>query len=213
MQDKAKRNASIQTKDSALTKTPADGHTVSEHRDSARQHDDSINNDRASNDRINNDSTHDGIVDVMLADDDGHSVTREPGEHETNKSTKTFQETVIGTRYASDAKHGDHHHEDIHHNEYNVMSTEAATERKTTVNKGTATFKEGVVDSKHVNDNDNPARQPDRRDQGGNAFDDGINEHTTAGESSKSDELNNMNRYASIDNAQTRVLNPDEKDQ
>ncbi|GAF61418.1 hypothetical protein JCM18903_1415 [Psychrobacter sp. JCM 18903] len=90
--------------------------------------------------------------------------------------------------------------------------TDSGIEKNITENKGTDTFKEGVVHSEHVNDNDNPARQPDRRDQEGNAFDDGVNEHTMVSETSKSESINNMNRYANIDNAQTRVLNPDEKD-
>ena len=90
--------------------------------------------------------------------------------------------------------------------------TDSGIEKNITENKGTDTFKEGVVNSEHVNDNDNPARQPDRRDQEGNAFDDGVNEHTMVSETSKSEGINNMNRYANIDNAQTRVLNPDEKD-
>ena len=90
--------------------------------------------------------------------------------------------------------------------------TDSGIEKNITENKGTDTFKEGVVNSEHVNDNDNPARQPDRRDQEGNAFDDGVNEHTMVSETSKSESINNMNRYANIDNAQTRVLNPDEKD-
>ena len=81
-----------------------------------------------------------------------------------------------------------------------------------TENKGTDTFKEGVINSEHVNDNDNPARQPDRRDQEGNAFDEGINEHTMVGDAAKSAGINDLNRYANVDNAQTRVLNPDEKD-
>ena len=81
-----------------------------------------------------------------------------------------------------------------------------------TENKGTDTFEEGIVESKHVNDDDNPARQPDRRDQPGNGFDDNINENTVGSEAPDSEEINNMNRYASIDNAQTRVLNPDLKD-
>jgi hypothetical protein len=85
-------------------------------------------------------------------------------------------------------------------------------EKNITENKGTDTFKEGVVRSEHVNDNDNPARQPDRRDQEGNAFDDGINEHTVTNEPSNSEGINNLNRYANADNAQSRVLNPDEKD-
>ena len=97
-------------------------------------------------------------------------------------------------------------------NDKEHSDTDSGIEKNITENKGTDTFKEGVVNSEHVNDNDNPARQPDRRDQEGNAFDDGVNEHTTVSETSKSEGINNMNRYANIDNAQTRVLNPDEKD-
>lgn len=83
----------------------------------------------------------------------------------------------------------------------------------TSINKGTDTFKDGVVDSKHVNDGDDPARQPDRRDQqGSTAFDEGINEETVGSEAPQSHEINDMNRYANVDNAQTRILNPDEKD-
>lgn len=89
---------------------------------------------------------------------------------------------------------------------------DSGIEKNITENKGTDTFEEGIVNSEHVNDNDNPARQPDRRDQEGNAFDDGVNEHTMVSETSKSEGITNMNRYANIDNAQTRVLNPDEKD-
>lgn len=85
-------------------------------------------------------------------------------------------------------------------------------EENTRINKGTDTFKEGIIETEHVNYNDNPARQPDRRDQEGNAFDEGVNEHTTEHEAPKSTEINDQNRYANIDNAQTRVLNPDEKD-
>lgn len=80
-----------------------------------------------------------------------------------------------------------------------------------TENKGTDTFTENVVDSEHVNDNDNPARQPDRRDQDSNGFDDNINEDTVGSEAPDSYNVNDMNRYANIDNAQTRVLNPDQK--
>ena len=79
-------------------------------------------------------------------------------------------------------------------------------------NKGTDTFKEGVVESEHVNDDDNPARQPDRRDQPGNGFDDNINDSTVKSEAPDSEKINNMNRYTNIDNAQTRTLNPDDKD-
>ena len=98
-------------------------------------------------------------------------------------------------------------------NDKEHSDTDSGIEKNITENKGTDTFKEGVVNSEHVNDNDNPARQPDRRDQEGNAFDDGVNEHTMVSETSKSEGINNMNRYANIDNAQTRVLNLDEKDE
>ena len=103
-------------------------------------------------------------------------------------------------------------HADV--NSLNTNATDAHTEidNSITENKGTYTFKEGVINSEHVNDNDNPARQPDRRDQEGNAFDEGINEHTMVGEAAKSAGINDLNRYANVDNAQTRVLNPDEKD-
>lgn len=86
-----------------------------------------------------------------------------------------------------------------------------ALEKNTTENKGTDTFEEGVVESEHVNANDNPARQPDRRDQSGNGFDDNINEETVGSEAPDSLKINDLNRYANIDNAQTRVLNPDQK--
>ena len=85
-------------------------------------------------------------------------------------------------------------------------------EENITENKGTDTFEEGVVASEHVNKNDNPARQPDRRDQPGNGFDDNINEETVGSEAPDSENINNMNRYANVDNAQTRTLNPDDKD-
>ncbi|SNT70330.1 hypothetical protein [Psychrobacter sp. LV10R520-6] len=85
-------------------------------------------------------------------------------------------------------------------------------EENTTVNKGTDTFQESIVGSEHVNEGDNEARQPDRRDQKGNSFDEGINENTVGSEAPKSEGITDMNRYTSVDNAQTRILNPDEKD-
>lgn len=84
-------------------------------------------------------------------------------------------------------------------------------EEHTIEEKGTETFTEDVYDSEHVNKNDNPARQPDRRDQDSNGFDDNINEQTVGSEAPDSYNVNDMNRYANLDNAQTRVLNPDEK--
>ena len=99
-------------------------------------------------------------------------------------------------------------------NTLNTHTSDVHTEIENSIteNKGTDTFKEGVINSEHVNDNDNPARQPDRRDQEGNAFDEGINEHTIVSDTAKSAGINDLNRYANIDNAQTRVLNPDDKD-
>ena len=89
--------------------------------------------------------------------------------------------------------------------------TSAAVDAETTVNKGTETFDDNVVGSEHVKDGDIPARQPDRRDQeGGTAFDEGINEESTAHydkSEPKSDEIYEHNRYATVDNAQSRVLN------
>lgn len=95
---------------------------------------------------------------------------------------------------------------------YQTVKNHDELEENITENKGTDTFEEGVVVSEHVNKNDNPARQPDRRDQPGNGFDDNINESTVASEGPDSQKINNMNRYANVDNAQTRTLNPDDKD-
>lgn len=100
----------------------------------------------------------------------------------------------------------------LYDTESSATDTHDKIEENTRINKGTDTFKEGIIETEHVNYNDNPARQPDRRDQEGNAFDEGVNEHTTGNEAPKSTEINDQNRYANIDNAQTRVLNPDEKD-
>ena len=101
---------------------------------------------------------------------------------------------------------------DVNRTNNHTANAHTEIDNSITENKGTYTFKEGVINSEHVNDNDNPARQPDRRDQEGSAFDEGINEHTMVGDAAKSAGINDLNRYANIDNAQTRVLNPDEKD-
>ena len=101
---------------------------------------------------------------------------------------------------------------DVNRLNTHISDVHTEIENNITENKGTDTFKEGVINSEHVNENDNPARQPDRRNQEGNAFDEGINEHTIVSDTAKSAGINDLNRYANIDNAQTRVLNPDEKD-
>lgn len=80
------------------------------------------------------------------------------------------------------------------------------------VEKGTVTLKDEYMDSEHVNKGDNPARQPDNRDQQGNSpFDDNVNENTVGNTSANSKKITDENRYASVDNAQTRVLNTDSK--
>lgn len=102
-----------------------------------------------------------------------------------------------------------------------VAAEDARIAEETSVNKGietnkaTETFDDNLVGTEHVNDGDMAARQPDRRDQEGDAFDDGINDKTTAHASPhnpKSDEITDLNRYASVDNAQTRVLNNTDQD-
>ncbi|MGM8897743.1 MULTISPECIES: hypothetical protein [unclassified Psychrobacter] len=97
-------------------------------------------------------------------------------------------------------------------NEKEFHDSRDEIEATTSVNKGTDTFGEEVVHSEHVNDGDNPARQPDRRDQeGSTAFDENVNEETVGSTAPKSEEVTDENRYASIANAQSRTLNPDEK--
>lgn len=100
-----------------------------------------------------------------------------------------------------------------------AVNTETGTEDRrvaseTQDDKGTETLKQDVYKSKHVNDGDNPARQPDRRDQEGETpFDGNVNANTVskADEQPQSDEITDQNRYATVDNAQTRVLNEDLK--
>lgn len=95
-----------------------------------------------------------------------------------------------------------------------VAPSRAANDKElqanTQITNGTETLDSEIVDSQHVNDGDNPARQPDRRDQQGAAFDGGVNEKPTARfgqDEPKSDEITDKNRYATIDNGQKRVLN------
>ncbi len=172
----------MQTNDPALIKTP-----ISE----SNKDDNLIEKERdvhvASQD-VANRSTPEKIA--------GESVTREsPLEREVLGEEIAKRDSVDSTYTHAD--------DDAH----------SKIERNTRDNKGTETFDSGVIDSKHVNDGDNPARQPDRRDQeGSTAFDGNINEETVGSEEQQSDEINDMNRYATIDNAQTRTLTPDEQD-
>ena len=96
--------------------------------------------------------------------------------------------------------------------QYSKTSNESEQYSETTNEKGTETLKDEYINSEHVKEGDNPARQPDRRDQQGNTpFDDKVNENTTGPERPQRDEITDANRYATVDNAQTRVLNEDLK--
>lgn len=96
--------------------------------------------------------------------------------------------------------------------QYSEIPNESEQYSETTNEKGTQTLKDEYINSEHVKEGDNPARQPDRRDQQGNTpFDDNVNENTTGTERPQSDEITDANRYATVDNAQTRVLNEDLK--
>lgn len=66
--------------------------------------------------------------------------------------------------------------------------------------------------SVHVAQGDKPAEFADRRNQVGQAFDENVNEFTqgsTLNAIPQSAEINDLNRYANVDNAQKRTLNPD----
>ena len=133
--------------------------------------------------------------------------TRDPALTKT-RMTEADTDNTIKEHQIMDTQQNDHDEIEKH----SEIEKHDEIEKNVTENKGTDTFKEGVVDSEHVNNNDNPARQPDRRDQASTGFDDNINEETVGSEAPDSEKITNMNRYANIDNAQTRVLNPDEKD-
>lgn len=133
--------------------------------------------------------------------------TRDPALTKT-RMTEADTDNTIKEHQIMDTQPNDHDEIEKH----SEIEKHDEIEKNVTENKGTDTFKEGVVDSEHVNNNDNPARQPDRRDQASTGFDDNINEETVGSEAPDSEKITNMNRYANIDNAQTRVLNPDEKD-
>ncbi len=178
----------METKDPALTKTPISSHeTIAE------------------------------IITETIADHHIHHADEE------RKGTRTFQETVVGSNLIADIEHLDDATIDgsnvaretvaAHNFDTNSDNSYGNLEAETSVTSHTDTFKDEVLDTKHVNDGDNPARQPDRRDQqGSSAFDEGINEDTVGSVAPKSDGINDMNRYANVDNAQSRILNVDEKD-
>lgn len=188
------QNKDMQTKDPALTKT--------------RIKDD---------DQINNDDHR-----LVATDHDKH------GFADNEDVAATMQESVIGSESldqypalqadAAAVHQGNHErvsdtpHQTTMQSAHRDTANHDEIEDNTTINKGTDTFEEGIVETEHVKDDDNPARQPDRRDQEGSSpFDDNINEETVGSAAPKSDGITDQNRYASIDNAQTRILTPDEK--
>ena len=71
--------------------------------------------------------------------------------------------------------------------------------------KGQETFEEGVVDTKHVNDGDNPAvSQTDETKRVKHLMEESIQRRYRLMDPSA--EINERNRYTTIDNAQTRTL-------
>lgn len=68
-----------------------------------------------------------------------------------------------------------------------------------------------LVNTEHVNEGDLEARSPDRRDQVGQPFDGSINEESFGKDSPQSEDLTTFNRYANVDNAQTRILSNHEQ--
>lgn len=123
--------------------------------------------------------------------------TKDPALSKTKIAETDTHQTLDATRTDNSHPDTDANHEQL--------------EKNITEENGTDTLTEDVYESEHVRENDNPARQPDRRDQSSNGFDDNINEDTVGSEAPDSMNVNDLNRYANIDNAQTRVLNPDQK--
>ncbi|WP_367105344.1 hypothetical protein [uncultured Psychrobacter sp.] len=148
---------------------------------------------------ISDDESRKDVVDTKTTNDIGNKETTKPlAEHEKSASVSdTTTEDAAMLRTSDD---------DFHESREEI-------EENTTVQKGTDTFEEDVVESEHVYDGDNPARQPDRRDQEGSSpFDENVNEETMGSEEQQSDEITDRNRYATVNNAQTRTLTPDEED-
>ena len=131
----------------------------------------------------------------------GESVTHEEPLRKVVVDEELAEQQVLAD---NDAR------EDMQHNVQNDSNEDI--DDYTSIGNGTDTFKEGEIHSDHVKAGDESARQPDRRDQEGNPFDEGINEDTVGSEAPQSHEINDMNRYANVNNAQTRILNDDEKD-
>ncbi len=155
-------------------------------------------------------SSHDAMGEMV---DSTHEPTH--ANETVNNNVQADGRVIVNDAAAHDARaHNTATHNKVGHDTVNRREHDhEKLEENTEVNKGTDTFEDDIVDSEHVNDGDNPARQPDRRDQQGSSpFDGNVNDRTVKSAEPKSEEINDLNRYASIDNAQTRILNPDEKD-
>ncbi len=215
----------METKDPALTKTPISSYETTaeiEVNTTPNAHIDDANVRHNDEEQKGTQTLQETVIGSNLIDDienlddgsvDESMANRSTNEHIAGESV-THQDplrtVVVDAELAERdvlAQNNVPAHNTVPVNNHNEL------EADTSVSNGTDTFKNDVVDSKHVNDGDNPARQPDRRDQqGSTAFDEGINDETVGSAAPKSEDINDMNRYASIDNAQSRILNPDEKD-
>ncbi|MBU5617812.1 hypothetical protein KPY62_12065 [Psychrobacter sp. TAE2020] len=207
----------METKDPALTKTPISSHETLNEMVTEHTANTVINNHAsvAEHDEIKGTRTlQETVIGAGLIEDieslDDNSIDSRIANSNTSErvvSERVNHQDVLATTGANDEwVEGDIITQDdiVNHDEL---------EANTSVTNGTDTFDKNIVDNVHVNEGDNAARQPDRRDQqGGSAFDEGINEYTVGSEAPKSEGITEMNRYASVDNAQSRILNPDQKD-
>ena len=200
----------METKDPALTKNRIDG-LNNTNQDSTDMHDNENNKGTQTFQEtvVDGDFIHDmenldnNAVDASMANERTNERIADENVTYEEPSQQLAVEEALANRQA--LANGN-----VQHNVESSRSSDI--EGNTSVSNGTDTFKEDVVDSEHVNDNDNPARQPDRRDQTGSPFDENVNEETVGSEAPQSHEINDMNRYANVNNAQTRILNTDEKD-
>ncbi len=172
----------METKDPALTKTPIANGNM--------------NNEHSNNDHSDNDYNN---------NDHNNNVTSAP-PMDAEIVNRQAVNRVATEDYATNR-------DDLMSRDDRIHESSNEIDANTSVENGTETFDADIIDSEHVNDGDNPARQPDRRDQeGGTPFDEGINEDTVGSEAPQSRDINEMNRYANVNNAQTRTLTPDEED-
>lgn len=206
----------METKDPALTKTPINSDEATKVQTDVASHADTdhavdMHDQRKGTQTLQETVVNSELIDeIESLDDDSVNkdmVNRNADAHIAGESV-THQQPLRDTAVEANLAERDIRAQNAAtaHNNNDELAAD------TSVSNHTDTFTADVADSKHVNDGDNPARQPDRRDQSGSPFDENINEETVGSEAPQSHEINDMNRYATIDNAQTRILNPDEKD-